>query len=219
MHEKKWLAEQFEASRAHLRAVAYRILGSRAEAEDAVQEAWLRLGRSDRSEIDNLTGRLTTVVARVCLDVLRARKGRREEPTEAFASDDDPEHHALNADLVGLALLVVLKRLAPAERVAFVLHDMFDLPFDEFAPIVGRSPVATRQLASGARRRVQGARSTPMTISPGSGRSPVLSGLHRATATWMRCWQFSIPRSYSGPIGSPRRWVELSNCGAERPSP
>src|SRR5262245_33199841 len=161
MAEKKWLAEQFEANRAHLRAVAYRMLGSRVEAEDAVQEAWLRLGRSDTSEVDNLRGWLTTVVARVCLDMLRSRKSRREDPTEgsdaeAIASDDDPEQEALVADSVGLALLVVLRNLAPAERVAFVLHDMFDLPFEEIAPIVGRSPVAARQLASRARRRVQG---------------------------------------------------------------
>lgn len=161
MHEKKWLAEQFQANRAHLRAVAYRMLGSRAEAEDAVQEAWLRLGRSDTSEVDNLTGWLTTVVARVCLDMLRSRKSRREDPAdeegaEAVASDDDQERDALIADSVGLALLVVLKKLAPAERVAFVLHDMFDLPFEQIAPIIGRSPVATRQLASRARRRVQG---------------------------------------------------------------
>src|SRR5215831_6255964 len=162
MHEKKWLAEQFEANRAHLRAVAYRMLGSRAEAEDAVQEAWLRLGRSDTSEVENLTGWLTTVVARVCLDTLRSRKSRREAPAEddaaeTIASDDNPEHDTLIAESVGLALLVVLKQLAPAERVAFVLHDMFDLPFEDIAPIVGRSPVATRQLASRARRRVQGA--------------------------------------------------------------
>jgi RNA polymerase sigma-70 factor (ECF subfamily) len=161
MHETKWLLEQFEANRAHLRAVAYRMLGSRAEADDAVQEAWLRLGRSDTSAVANLTGWLTTVVARVCLDMLRSRKTRREEPTvedaaETIAADDDPEHAALLADSVGLALLVVLKTLTPAERVAFVLHDMFDLAFEEIAPIIGRSAVATRQLASRARRRVQG---------------------------------------------------------------
>jgi len=161
MHERKWLAEQFEANRVHLRAVAYRMLGSRAEADDAVQEAWLRLGRSDTSVVENLAGWLTTVVARVCLDMLRSRKTRREEATvedaaESVAGDDDPEHEALLADSVGLALLVVLKKLAPAERVAFVLHDMFDLPFEEIAPIIHRSPVAARQLASRARRRVQG---------------------------------------------------------------
>jgi RNA polymerase sigma-70 factor (ECF subfamily) len=161
MHETNWLLEQFETNRAHLRAVAYRMLGSRAEADDAVQEAWLRLGRSDTSAVANLTGWLTTVVARVCLDMLRSRKTRREEPTvedaaETIAADDDPEHAALLADSVGLALLVVLKTLTPAERVAFVLHDMFDLAFEEIAPIIGRSAVATRQLASRARRRVQG---------------------------------------------------------------
>jgi RNA polymerase sigma factor (sigma-70 family) len=161
MHERKWLAEQFEANRVHLRAVAYRMLGSRAEADDAVQEAWLRLGRSDTSVVENLAGWLTTVVARVCLDMLRSRKTRREEATvedaaESVAGEDDPEHEALLADSVGLALLVVLKKLAPAERVAFVLHDMFDLPFEEIAPIIHRSPVAARQLASRARRRVQG---------------------------------------------------------------
>jgi RNA polymerase sigma factor (sigma-70 family) len=161
MHESKWLAAQFEANRAHLRAVAYRMLGSRAEADDAVQEAWLRLGRSDTSAVDNLTGWLTTVVARVCLDILRSRKTRREEATvedaaESVAGEDDPEHEALLADSVGLALLIVLKKLAPAERVAFVLHDVFDLPFEDIAPIIRRSPVAARQLASRARRRVQG---------------------------------------------------------------
>jgi len=161
MHEKKWLVQQFQANRAHLRAVAYRMLGSGAEADDAVQEAWLRLSRSDTSEVENLTAWLTTVVARVCLDMLRSRKARREEPSqgdeaEAIAGNDSPEHDALLADSVGLALLVVLRKLAPAERVAFVLHDMFDLPFEEIGPILGRSAVAARQLASRARRRVQG---------------------------------------------------------------
>lgn len=162
MDEKKLLAEKFEASRTHLRAVAYRMLGSRSEAEDAVQEAWLRLNRSDVSSVGNLGGWLTTAVSRVCLDMLRSRKSRREEPLEAPGqepvadSGDSPEHEAFMADQVGLALLVVLETLAPAERIAFVLHDMFDLPFDEIAPIVGRTPMATRQLASRARRRVQG---------------------------------------------------------------
>jgi len=137
------------------------MLGSRVEADDAVQEAWLRLGRSDTSAVENLTGWLTTVLARVCLDMLRSRKIRREEPSvadaaEMVAGDDDPEHELLLADSVGLALLLVLKKLAPAERVAFVLHDMFDLPFEDIAPIIRRSPVAARQLASRARRRVQG---------------------------------------------------------------
>ena len=171
MDEHAGLARQFEASRAHLRAVAYRMLGSRSEADDAVQEAWLRLSRSDTSGVDNLGGWLTTVVARVCLDLLRSRKSRREESLDAHASEpivrrDDgthPEREVLLAESVGLALLVVLETLAPAERVAFVLHDMFDLPFDEIAPIVGRSPSATRQLASRARRRVKGAGAAPET--------------------------------------------------------
>jgi RNA polymerase sigma factor (sigma-70 family) len=166
MDQKKWQAEKFEANRPHLRAVAYRMLGSRTEAEDAVQEAWLRLSRLDISEIDNLGGWLTTVTARICLDWLRTRKSRREEPltmrvpepvvSHEAGNGTDPEQDALLADSVGLALLVVLEKLTPAERLAFVLHDMFDMPFDDIAPIVGRSTVATRQLASRARRRVQG---------------------------------------------------------------
>ncbi|MBB2750021.1 UNVERIFIED_ORG: RNA polymerase sigma-70 factor (ECF subfamily) [Rhizobium aethiopicum] len=167
MDEKKWLADEFEANRAHLRAAAYRMLGSRNEAEDAVQEAWLRLSRTDTTDVGNLGGWLTTVVARICLDMLRTRKSRREEPLEmpvhAAIADpaNDPEHEAAFADSVGLALLVVLQTLAPAERVAFVLHDMFDLPFDEIAPIIGRSSAAARQLASRARRRVQGTDEAP----------------------------------------------------------
>jgi RNA polymerase sigma-70 factor (ECF subfamily) len=161
------LADRFEADRTHLRAVAYRMLGSVSDADDAVQETWLRLSRTDAAAIENLSGWLTTVVARVCLDMLRSRTSRREEPLgrlpEPIVSpedDVDPEHEALLADSVGLALLVVLERLAPAERLAFVLHDMFAVPFDEIAAIVGRSPAAARQLASRARRRVQG--STPV---------------------------------------------------------
>jgi len=163
MHEIKFLTERFESNRNHLRAVAYRMLGSASEAEDAVQEAWLRLARTDTSAVTNLGGWLTTVVARVCLDMLRARKARREDPMGPQVPepvDDEehsPEHERLLADSVGLALLVVLNTLTPSERVAFVLHDMFDLPFEEIAPIVGRSPTAARQLASRARRRVQGA--------------------------------------------------------------
>src|SRR5438552_18653014 len=164
MDNHEWLAEQFEAHRSHLRAAAYRMLGSLSEADDAVQEAWLRLSRSDTSAVKNLGGWLTTVVARVCLDLLRARKARREVPLGARVPDPivsrrdgvGPEHEALLADSVGLALLVVLETLAPAERLAFVLHDMFAVPFDEIATIVGRSPAAARQLASRARRRVQG---------------------------------------------------------------
>ncbi|GAA3928489.1 sigma-70 family RNA polymerase sigma factor [Luteimonas lutimaris] len=165
MNEHDWLARQFETNRNHLRAVAYRMLGSASEADDVVQEAWLRLSRSDTDDVDNLGGWLTTVVARICLDALRARKSRREESldghaADAFASDtdsSDPEQQAQLADSVGPALLVVLETLAPAERLAFVLHDMFAVPFDRIAPIVGRTPTATRQLASRARRRVQGA--------------------------------------------------------------
>ncbi len=167
MDEKRWLADEFEANRGHLRAVAFRMLGSRSEAEDAVQEAWLRLTRSDRSDVDNLSGWLTTVVARICLDMLRARKTRREEPLDLPAHGaivdiaSNPEREAAFADSVGLALLVVLQTLSPAERVAFVLHDMFDLPFEEIATVIGRSAAAARQLASRARRRVQGQPETP----------------------------------------------------------
>jgi RNA polymerase sigma factor (sigma-70 family) len=155
------LANRFEASRTHLQTVAYRLLGSRSEAEDAVQETWFRLARSGASEIANLRGWLTTVVARVCLDMLRARKSRREAPLdmemmENLASPDHEESEAQLADSMGLALLIVLDTLAPAERIAFVLHDMFNLPFDEIAPVVNRTPAAARQLASRARRRVQG---------------------------------------------------------------
>ena len=165
MTESDWLAEGFEKNRTRLRAVAYRMLGSLAEADDAVQEAWLRLSRSDASGVDNLAGWLTTIVARVCLNVLRSRKTRREEPMGVHVPDPvisradgtSPEDEALLADSVGLALQVVLDTLAPAERLAFVLHDMFDLPFEEIAPLVGRSPAASRQLASRARRRVRGA--------------------------------------------------------------
>jgi len=162
MGEHDWLAERFEENREHLRTVAYRILGSRGEAEDAVQEAWIRLSRSDAEEIDNLGGWLTTVVGRICLDMLRMRRGRPEQPvgdhSPALADDEvpDPELEAVQADSVGLALLVVLETLTPAERLAFVLHDMFAVPFDDIAPIVGKSPAAARQLASRARRRVQG---------------------------------------------------------------
>src|SRR5216684_3766269 len=169
MHEHDWLAARFEEHRAHLKAVAYRMLGSLAEADDAVQDAWLRLSRSGNNGVENLGGWLTTIVARVCLNVLRSRHARGEEPLDSHLPDPivsredglDPEHEALLADSVGLALDVVLDTLSPAERLAFVLHDMFALPFDEIAPIVGRSPTAARQLASRARRRVQGAATVP----------------------------------------------------------
>jgi RNA polymerase sigma-70 factor (ECF subfamily) len=163
--ENEWLAERFEAHRAHLQAVAYRMLGSRTEADDAVQESWLRLSRSDTSGVENLAGWLTTVVGRVCLDMLRSRKSRREDPLDEQVPESiasiDPEQEALQADSVGLALLVVLDTLTPAERLAFVLHDMFAVPFDEIAAVVGRSPAASKQLASRARRRVQGAKAQP----------------------------------------------------------
>jgi RNA polymerase sigma factor (sigma-70 family) len=159
--DDEWLAERFEAERTHLQAVAYRLLGSASEADDAVQEAWLRLSRADTSEVANLSGWLTTVVARVCLDMLRSRRSRREQPLaldgEFMPDAADPEREALLAESVGLALLAVLQRLVPAERVAFVLHDVFGVSFEEIAGIVGRSPVANRQLASRGRRRVQGA--------------------------------------------------------------
>jgi RNA polymerase sigma factor (sigma-70 family) len=165
MDQQEWLAGQFEEHRPHLRAVAYRMLGSLSEADDALQNAWLRLSRVDTSEVENPRAWLITIVARVALNTLRARKTRREQPLDVHVPDPiidpadgiDPEHEALLADSVGLALLVVLETLSPAERLAFVLHDMFGVPFEEIAPIVERSPEATRQLASRARRRVRGA--------------------------------------------------------------
>jgi RNA polymerase sigma factor (sigma-70 family) len=165
MDENDWLAERFEEHRAHMRAVAYRMLGSLAEADDAVQDAWVRVSRAGAGEVENLGGWLTTIVARVCLNVLRSRGARREDAIGAYVPDPvvtpegalPPDEEAVLADSVGLALLVVLDTMAPAERLAFVLHDMFDLPFEEIAPMVGRSPAAARQLASRARRRVRGA--------------------------------------------------------------
>src|SRR6059036_605803 len=167
MTEHDWLADRFEANRTHLRAVAYRMLGSVSEADDAVQQAWLRLSRADTSGVENLGGWLTTVVARVSLDMLRSRESRREDaigvhtPEPIVKNGGNPEQEVLLADSVGLALLVVLDTLAPAERLAFVLHDIFAVPFDEIAPIVGRSPTAARQLASRARRRVRGTTTVP----------------------------------------------------------
>ncbi len=165
MDDQDWLAKRFEANRPHLRGVAYRMLGSIAEADDAVQEAWIRLSRSDTSDVENLQAWLTTVVGRVCLNMLRSRRTRREASLETHLPDFvvspvggvDPEQEALLGDSVGLALLVVLDSLTPAERIAFVLHDVFGLAFEEIAPVVGRTPVATRQLASRARRHVRGA--------------------------------------------------------------
>ncbi|MGH9405317.1 MAG: sigma-70 family RNA polymerase sigma factor [Terriglobia bacterium] len=173
MSETDWLAERFEENRSHLRAVAYRILGSPSEADDAVQESWLRLSRSDASGIENLGAWLTTVVSRVCLDMLRSRTARRDEPLDAHPAEPalnydqqiDPEQEALLADSVGLAMLVVLNRLTPAERLAFVLHDTFAVPFEEIAAILARSPTAARQLASRARRRVRGAAALPANAS------------------------------------------------------
>jgi RNA polymerase sigma factor (sigma-70 family) len=169
MDERDWLAERFEEHRTRLRAVAYRMLGSVSEADDAVQETWLRLSRTDAGAVENLGGWLTTVVSRVCLNMLRSRNTKREEPFDVRVPEPivdrsdgvDPEHEALLADSVGLALLVVLETLSPPERLAFVLHDIFAVPFDEIAPIVDRSPAAARQLASRARRRVQGESATP----------------------------------------------------------
>lgn len=169
MNEHEWLVEQFEGNRAYLRGVAYRMLGSLTEADDAVQETWLRLSRVDADKIENLRGWLTTVTARVCLDMLRSRKSRREEllganlpePPADSSDQSNPEHEALLADSVGLALLVVLETLTPAERLAFVLHDLFAVPFDEIAEIIGRSTGAARQLASRARRKVRGEAKIP----------------------------------------------------------
>jgi RNA polymerase sigma-70 factor (ECF subfamily) len=169
MDTRDWLAERFEETRPHLRAVAYRMLGSLSDADDAVQEAWLRLSRSDTSGVENMAGWLTTIVARVSLNMLQSRKARREEPVSASLPEEaasgaaGPEHEVVLADSVGLALLVVLDTLTPAERLAFVLHDMFAVPFEEIAPIVERSPVATRKLASRARLRIQGADTAPDT--------------------------------------------------------
>ena len=169
MNEADWMAERFEAHRPRLHAVAHRMLGSAADADDAMQEAWLRLSRSGAEGVENMGGWLTTVVARVCLDLLRSRQSRHEQPAgedlPERAGDADPEQQVLMADSVGLALLVVLDTLTPAERLAFVLHDMFDVPFDQIAPVLERSPAAARQLASRARRRVRAA-------GPNPGRDP-----------------------------------------------
>ncbi|WP_169089570.1 sigma-70 family RNA polymerase sigma factor [Paenibacillus sp. PL91] len=172
MNDHNWLIEQFETHRNHLQAVAYRMLGSRSEADDAVQESWIRLIHSNKGEVENMGGWLTTIVSRVCLDMLRTRKSRREElvmasapePVTGHQDGSDPEHEALMADSVGLAMLVVLEKLNPAERVAFVLHDIFALSFSEIALIIGRNEAAARQLASRARRRVQGTESTSETV-------------------------------------------------------
>src|SRR5215216_4214901 len=209
MDEHDWLAQRFEAHRTHLRTVAYRMLGSIGEADDAVQEAWMRLSRSDADDIENLGGWLTTVVARVCLDTLRSRTSRREEPLATRVPDPivsradgtDPEHEALLADSVGLALLAVLETLTPAERLAFVMHDMFAVPFEEIAPMVGRSLAATRQLAGRARRRVQGAANVPDTDLT-SEKSSRPSSPPRARVTSRRLLRCSTRTSCSGPTSA-----------------
>jgi RNA polymerase sigma factor (sigma-70 family) len=205
MNDQEWLAERFQEQRPHLRAVAYRMLGSLSDADDALQEAWLRLSRSDTSAVESLSGWLTTVVARVSLNILRARRAKREEPLEARIPDPivsppdgvDPEHEALIADSVGLALLVVLETLAPAERLAFVLHDMFAVPFEEIASITGRSPAAARQLASRARRRVRAKRRFLMATWLASGESSMRSRPPAERATSTRSWRCSIRTSCS----------------------
>jgi RNA polymerase sigma-70 factor (ECF subfamily) len=230
MDEQDWLAGRFEEHRGHLRAVAYRMLGSLAEADDAVQESWLRLSRAGGSGIDNLGGWLTTVVGRVCLDMLRSRASRREEPAGPHLPDPvvgtDPEQQALLADSVGMALLVVLDTLDPAERLAFVLHDMFGLPFDEIAPVVGRSTVATRQLASRARRRVQG--SPVPDTSLDRQRTVVDAFFAAATATSTPWWPSSTRtsscapraaccrRARPGSCTAPPRWRTRPCCSAAR---
>jgi RNA polymerase sigma-70 factor (ECF subfamily) len=212
MDEKNFLSQKFEANRSHLRAVAYRMLGSRSDVDDAVQEAWLRLSRSDTAGIENLSGWLTTVVARVCLDMLRSRKSRREQPMGPDVPEPvvnpEQEREADLADSVGTALLVVLETLAPAERLAFVLHDMFAVPFEEIAPIVGRTPAAARQLASRARRRVQGAPAVPDADVARQRKSSTPSSPPRAAAILRRCWRCSTRTWCSAPITPPCGWAD-----------
>lgn len=218
MDETERLAERFEAYRPHLRAVAYRMLGSLSEAEDAVQESWFRLSRSDVNAVENLGGWLTTVVARVCLDMLRSRESRCEDllgerpPPALHGAHEsaDPEQEAVLVDSVGPALLVVLDTLSPAERLAFVLHDMFAVPFDDIAPVVGRSTIATRQLASRARRRVQGAEAAP-TADRGRQRQIVDAFLAaRAAAGSTNCSPCSTRRSWSASTVPPWRWARAA---------
>jgi RNA polymerase sigma-70 factor (ECF subfamily) len=204
MDEQAWLTEEFEGNRSHLRGVAYRMLGSLSDADDAVQEAWIRLNRTDTSAVENLGGWLTTVVARVCLDMLRSRGSRREGPLPTDSGEPavvgdpgiDPEEEAVLADSVGLALLVVLDMLTPAERLAFVLHDMFAVPYDEIAPVVGRAPAAARQLASRARRRVQGPAAVPEADL--SRQREVVDAFLSASRAGdlMPCWPSSTRTSY-----------------------
>jgi RNA polymerase sigma factor (sigma-70 family) len=229
MDEKKldlneFLADQFESNRARLRAVAYRMLGSTGEVDDAAQETWLRLSRSDTSAVENLGGWLTTVVARVCLDMLRSRKSRREEPMGPHVpepvADDAHGRDAEMADSVGAALLVVLETLAPAERLAFVLHDMFAVPFEEIAPIVGRTPAAARQLASRARRRVQG---TPPPDAGFDRRKKIVDAFLKASRESdfegllaVLCW---TPTWCSAPMLPHNDWARSPKSAAPRPWP
>ena len=227
--EVEALAARFEEQRPRLRGVAYRMLGSLTEADDAVQEAWLRLARSDAHGIDDLRAWLTTVVARVCLDVLRARRTRREgsidgarvpDPIVSLDEAGHPESEALLADSVGLALLVVLDTLSPAERLAFVLHDVFGVPFEEIAPVVGRSPTATRQLASRGRRRVRSAGTSPGAIPGASARSSPPSWRPLATATSNGCWPCSTRTSSSGSTAArARRRLDARGGSARRRRP
>ena len=227
MDEREWLTSRFEEQRPRLRAVAYRMLGSTAEAEDAVQEAWLRLDRADAAEIENLGGWLTTVVARVSLNMLRSRGVRREEPLGqevpeplvAPAEGPEPEQEALVADSVGLALMVVLETLGPAERLAFVLHDVFGVPFEEIAPVVDRSPAAARQLASRARRRVRSAAPEPDGGLRPSARSSTRSSPPGGTATstgWWPSWTPMSSCAWTPASGSkvPPRWPARRRCTA-----
>jgi RNA polymerase sigma factor (sigma-70 family) len=227
MDEREWLAERFEANRTHLRAVAYRMLGSVSEADDAVQESWLRLSRSETAEVENLRGWLTTVVARVCLDMLRSRGARREEPLgthvpEPIVSPErglDPEHEALLADSVGLALLVVLETLTPPERLAFVLHDMFGVSFEEIAPIVDRAPAAARQLASRARRRVQGTPATPDVDLARQREVSTPSSPPPAVATSTPSSRCSTPTSYSESTAARHARAPHGRSGEREPWP
>lgn len=226
MDDHDWLAERFEDNRTHLRAVAYRMLGSLSEADDAVQESWLRLSRADTSGVENLGGWLTTVVARVCLDMLRSRKSRQEEPIGSHVPEPimsrtdgiDPEQEALLADSVGLALLVVLDTLTPAERLAFVLHDMFEVPFIEIAPIVGRTPTAARMLASRARRRVLAADTTPDS-DRARHREVVHAPPPPATGTSTRCSRCSTQTSSSAPTTQPWTWAPRRRSAVRRKWP
>ena len=215
---------QFQAHRAHLRAVAYRMLGSLSEADDAVQETWLRLNRSG-GEVENLRAWLTTVVSRVCLDMLRARVARHEEPLDAHVPDpvvtaagDDPEQHALLADSVGLALLVVLDTLSPSERLAFVLHDIFAVPFDRIGPILDRSPAAAKQLASraDADSTMSARPPRPRPTRPASARCLTRSWPPRATATSRACWRCSTRTWCCGRTPAPARWDPRGCSGARR---